>query len=73
LVAILGALLIEAIVILGFVVLSMGIGAEGQPGLGPDRPPPPTTPPPDAVLNHRPRLALTLVAESSSLLAGRQP
>lgn len=40
-VAILGALLIEAILVLGLVVLSLGIGAEVQPRLGPDRPPPP--------------------------------
>lgn len=38
--------LIEAILILGFVVLSLGIGGEEQPGLGPDRPPPPTAPSP---------------------------
>jgi hypothetical protein len=40
-VAIAAACLIEGIVIVGFVVLSLGIGAQNQPGLGPDRPPPP--------------------------------
>jgi hypothetical protein len=38
------ATLIEAILILGFVVLSLGLGAEGHAGVGPDRPPPPVTP-----------------------------
>ena len=38
--AIVGALLIQAAVILGFVEMSLGIGAEGQPGVGRDRPQP---------------------------------
>jgi len=43
---VIAATLIEAIVILGFVVPSLGIGAEGKHGLGPDRPPSQTTPAP---------------------------
>ena len=35
------ATLMEAIVILGFVGLSLGIGGEGHVGIGPDRPPQP--------------------------------
>jgi hypothetical protein len=35
------AALIEAILILGFVVLNMGFSDEGRIGVGPDRPPPP--------------------------------
>jgi len=50
---IVAALLIETILILGFVVLSLGLGAEARSGFGPDRPPPPPTPapalPPDLV------------------------
>ena len=59
--AIVGALLIDAIVILGFVEMSLGIGAEGQPVVGQVRPPrpmpaasatqrlhPPIAPAPDA-------------------------
>jgi hypothetical protein len=30
---------IQAIVILGFVVLTLGLGGEGHVGIGPDRPP----------------------------------
>jgi hypothetical protein len=71
-VTVFGALLIEALLILGFVVLSLGIGAEGQPGVGPDRPPPPPThapaPPPDP----GPVLALSVDAnQRSALLAAR--
>ena len=43
--AILGALLIEAILVLGCVALSLGIGTEVQPRFGPDRPPPPVSAP----------------------------
>jgi hypothetical protein len=47
------ACLIEAILILGFVVASLGLGYEGYPGAGPDRPPPPPAPapapPPDSL------------------------
>lgn len=67
---ILGALLLEGLLILGIVLLSLGIGAEGQPGLGPDHPPPPMpapVPPPDPV----PVLALSVDANQRSvLLAG---
>lgn len=44
------ASLIEAILILGFVVASLGLGHESHSGAGPDRPPPLTpapAPPPD--------------------------
>lgn len=40
-VAIAAACLIEGILVLGFVALSLGLGAEGHVGVGPDRPPPP--------------------------------
>src|SRR5262245_46721304 len=40
-ITILGALLIQAVLILGVVEVSLGIGMEGHPGVGPDRPPPP--------------------------------
>jgi hypothetical protein len=36
---VIAATLIEAIVILGFVGVSLGIGGEGHVGVGPDRPP----------------------------------
>jgi hypothetical protein len=45
--ALVAVCIIEAILILGFVVLSLGIGAGAQPGLGPDQPPPPTLPNPE--------------------------
>lgn len=71
-VTIVGALLIEAIVVLGFVVLSLGIGGESHPGFGPDRPPPPPTTAPEPPPDQWRWLALTAVAgEGSSLLAGR--
>ena len=38
---VIAATLIEAIVILGFVGMSLGIGSEGHVGIGPDRPPQP--------------------------------
>jgi hypothetical protein len=38
---IVGALLIDVIVTIGFVGMSLGIRAEGQPGVGQVRPPPP--------------------------------
>jgi hypothetical protein len=66
-VTVLGALLIEALLILGCVVLSLGIGAEGRPGIGPDRPPPPMpapAPPPDP----GPILALSVAADRRSAL-----
>jgi hypothetical protein len=37
------ALLIQAILILGFVAASLGLGFDGPLGVGPDRPPPATT------------------------------
>ena len=40
-VAITAACLIEGILVLGFIALSLGLGAEGHVGVGPDRPPPP--------------------------------
>jgi hypothetical protein len=40
------ACLIEAILVLGFVVASLGLGHESYPAAGPDRPPPPPTPAP---------------------------
>ena len=64
---IVGVVLIEALLILGFVVLSLGIGAEGQPGIGPDRPPPPMpapAPPPDP----GPIFALSVAADRRSAL-----
>jgi len=64
------ACLIEAIVILGFVALSLGIGAEGQPGLGPDRPPPPMTPAPAPPPDPLPVMAMD-ANMGSSLLGGR--
>jgi hypothetical protein len=45
-VAIVAACLIEAIMILGFVGASLGLGYESYSGMGPDRPPPPVTPAP---------------------------
>jgi hypothetical protein len=45
-VAIIAACLIEAIMILGFVGASLGLGNETYSGVGPDRPPPPATPAP---------------------------
>jgi len=42
-VAITVALLIQAILILGFVAASLGFGFNGPAGVGPDRPPPATT------------------------------
>ena len=45
-VAIIAACLIEAIMILGFVGASLGLGYESHSGFGPDRPPPPATPAP---------------------------
>lgn len=33
--------LIQTVLTLGFVVMSLGLGAEDQVGVGPDRPPPP--------------------------------
>jgi hypothetical protein len=44
--AIVVACLIEAIMILGFVVASLGLGYEGYSGVGPDRPRPPAMPAP---------------------------
>jgi hypothetical protein len=48
---VIAATLIEAIVILGFVGVSLGLGGEGHGGIGPDRPPqlvmPAPVPPPD--------------------------
>ena len=35
------ATLIEAVITLGFVAISLGLGAEDQTRVGPDRPPPP--------------------------------
>ncbi len=43
-VAIVAACLIEAIMILGFVCASLGLGYESYSGMGPDRPSPPATP-----------------------------
>lgn len=40
-VAVVVVCLIEGILVLGFVALSLGLGAEGHLGVGPDRPPPP--------------------------------
>jgi len=45
-VAMIAACLIEAIMILGFVGASLGLGYESYSGVGPDRPPPPATPAP---------------------------
>jgi hypothetical protein len=50
--AIVVACLIAAIMVLGFVVASLGLGNESHSGAGPDRPPPPSllpapAPPPD--------------------------
>lgn len=71
-VTVVGALLIEALLILGFVVLSLGIGEEGQPGVGPDRPPPPPTPAPAPPPDPGPIFALSVDADQrSALLAGR--
>jgi len=67
---IVAACLIEAIVILGFVVLSLGIGAESQPGLGPDRPPPPS-PAPARPPDPLPVMAMSVATSKNSfLLAG---
>jgi hypothetical protein len=33
--------LIQAVLTLGFVAMSLGLGADDQAGFGPDRPPPP--------------------------------
>jgi len=49
------ACLIEAILVLGFVVASLGVGYESHSRLGPDRPPPPPltpapAPPPDPAI-----------------------
>jgi len=41
------AVLIQAILTLGFVAMSLGLGANGQAGVGPDRPPPPAAIAPD--------------------------
>jgi hypothetical protein len=35
------ACLVQAILILGFVAMSLGLGADGAGGVGADRPPPP--------------------------------
>jgi len=35
------ACLVQAILILAIVAMSLGLGNEGVPGVGPDRPPPP--------------------------------
>ena len=43
--------LIVAILILGFVVLSLGLGGEGHGGVGPDRPPQPVTSAPESALS----------------------
>jgi len=40
-VVIASAVLVQAILILGFVAMSLGLGAEGHVAVGPDRPPPP--------------------------------
>lgn len=70
-VAITAACLIEAILILGFVAASLGVGQEGQPRVGPDRPPPPVTPAPAPPPDPPRVLAVTLVAGwASRLLAG---
>jgi len=49
------ASLIEAILILAFVVASLGLGYEDYSGTGPDRPPPPLSPapapPPDPIVS----------------------
>jgi len=44
--AVVAAALIEAVLILGLVLSTLGSGAEGTAGRGPDRPQPPTTPAP---------------------------
>ena len=63
---VLAAALIEAAVILGFVLLSLGIGAEGHSAVGSDRPPrlvaPAPAPPPD--------LASIRVRRSGAMLSG---
>jgi hypothetical protein len=69
--AFVAACLIEAIVILGFVVMSLGIGAEGEPGLGPGRSAPPTTPAPAPPPDPRSGSVMTgCVGEGTPLLAG---
>ena len=35
--------LVEAVLVLGFVAASLGLGNEGHAGVGPDRPAPPMT------------------------------
>jgi hypothetical protein len=63
------ACLLEAVVVLGFVVASLGIGAEDQYGIGPDRPPPPTTPKPESPPDQRPGLTLAGFTNERSLLS----
>jgi hypothetical protein len=71
-VTIFGALLIEALLILGFVVLSLGIGAEGRHGVGPDRPSPPPMPAPAPPPDPGPVFAVSVAANRPpALLAGR--
>jgi hypothetical protein len=54
--AIVVACLIEAVLILGFVVASLGLGYESHSGVGPGRPPPmtpaPAPPPGPPVISH---------------------
>jgi hypothetical protein len=42
-VVIAAAFFVQAILILGFVAMSLGLGAEGHAGVGPDRPPSPVS------------------------------
>ena len=39
------ACLVQAILLLGFVAMTLGLGAGGPSGVGPDRPPPPVMAP----------------------------
>ena len=65
------ACLIAATLLVGFVVLSLGIGAAGAPELGPDRLPAPAMPAPAPAPNLRPGSALILsTGHGSSLFAG---
>ena len=65
------ACLIVASLLLGFVVLSLGIGAAGAPELGPDRLPAPAMPAPAPAPNLGPGSALTIAtSRGSSLFAG---
>ena len=58
LVKVMASALIAAILVMGFVLSSQGIGREDRSGVGPDRPPHPAVPAPAPAPDYAPRAPL---------------